>query len=135
MDHIPDEDMPAVANAAHAVVQKAINVGVFVFAGGLESQKASVVAIDGTVTDGLYPETRRLSADSRSSTCPHSTRRWSGLPRSPSPAAVRKKSGSSCPIPNSPPCTASRIADGDVPTTSDRKPSPAPEQDLPWSRP
>ena len=28
MDYIPDEDMPAVANAAHAVVQEAINAGV-----------------------------------------------------------------------------------------------------------
>ena len=52
MDHIPDEDMPAVANASHAVVQEAINVGVWVFGGGLENQKASIVATDGTVTDG-----------------------------------------------------------------------------------
>jgi hypothetical protein len=56
MDHIPDEDMPAVAKAAHAVVQEAINAGVFVSAGGLENQKASIVAIDGTVSDGPYPE-------------------------------------------------------------------------------
>ena len=28
MDHIPGEDMPAVAKAAHAVVQEAINAGV-----------------------------------------------------------------------------------------------------------
>jgi hypothetical protein len=56
MDHIPDEDMPAVAKASHAVVQEAINAGVWVFGGGLESQKASVVATDGTVTDGPYPE-------------------------------------------------------------------------------
>jgi hypothetical protein len=56
MDHIPDEDMPAVAKAAHAVVQEAINVGVFVCGGGLEDQRASIVASDGTVTDGPYPE-------------------------------------------------------------------------------
>ena len=56
MDHIPDEDMPAVAKAAHAVVQEALNAGVFVFAGGLENQKASIVATDGTVTDGPHPE-------------------------------------------------------------------------------
>lgn len=37
MDHIPDEDMPAVAKAAHAVVQEAIEAGVYVFAGGLDS--------------------------------------------------------------------------------------------------
>jgi hypothetical protein len=56
MDHIPDEDMPAVAKASHAVVQEAVNAGVWVFGGGLESQKASIVATDGTVTDGPYPE-------------------------------------------------------------------------------
>jgi hypothetical protein len=56
MDHIPDEDMPAVANAAHAVVQEAINAGVFVLTGGLEYQRASIVATDGTATDGPYPE-------------------------------------------------------------------------------
>ncbi len=56
MDDIPDEDMPAVAKAAHAVVQEVINAGVFVCAGGLEDQPASIVATDGTVTDGPYPE-------------------------------------------------------------------------------
>jgi hypothetical protein len=56
MDHIPDEDMPAVAKAAHAVVQEAINAGVYVAAGGLENLPASIVATDGTVTDGPSPE-------------------------------------------------------------------------------
>ena len=56
MDHIPGEEMPAVGKAAHAVLQEAVNVGVWVFGGGLESQRASVVAADGTVTDGPYPE-------------------------------------------------------------------------------
>jgi hypothetical protein len=56
MDHIPDEDMPAVAKAAHAAVQEAVNAGVLVCAGGLEDQRASIVAADGTVTDGPYPE-------------------------------------------------------------------------------
>jgi hypothetical protein len=44
MDHIPDEDMPAVAKAAHAVCQEAIDAGVFVCGGGLEDQRASIVA-------------------------------------------------------------------------------------------
>ncbi len=57
MDHIPGEDMPAVARAAHEVVQKAVNAGVLVCAGGLEDQRASIVATDGAVTDGPYPET------------------------------------------------------------------------------
>jgi len=56
MDHIPDEDMPTVTNASLAVVREAINAGVWVFGGGLEGQKASIVATDGTVTDGPYPE-------------------------------------------------------------------------------
>lgn len=55
MDHIPAEDMPAVAKAAHEVVDEAMNAGVWVFGGGLENQKATIVATDGTVTDGPYP--------------------------------------------------------------------------------
>jgi hypothetical protein len=56
MDHIPDEDLPAVTDASLAVVQDAMNAGVWVFGGGLENQKARIVATDGTVTDGPYPE-------------------------------------------------------------------------------
>src|SRR5580698_5532677 len=56
MDHIPDDDMPAVAKTSHSVVQEAISAGVFVSSGGLEDQKASIVATDGTVTDGPHPE-------------------------------------------------------------------------------
>jgi hypothetical protein len=39
-----------------AVCQEAIDAGVLVCTGGLEDQKASIVATDGTVTDGPYPE-------------------------------------------------------------------------------
>ena len=56
MDYVPDEDMPAVAKAARAVVQEALNAGVYLVAGGLVNQRASIVAADGTVTDGPYPE-------------------------------------------------------------------------------
>jgi len=56
----PEEDLPAVAEAAHAVVQEAMDAGVWVFGGGLESQRASIVATDGTVTDGPYPETKEV---------------------------------------------------------------------------
>jgi hypothetical protein len=56
MDHIPAEDIPAVAEATHKVVEEAMNAGVWVFGGGLESQRASVVATDGTLSDGSYPE-------------------------------------------------------------------------------
>ena len=61
MDHISDEDGPDVAKAAHAVVQDALNAGVYLFAGGLEFQRPSIVATDGTVTEGPYPQTKELS--------------------------------------------------------------------------
>jgi hypothetical protein len=60
MDHILDEEMPAVARASHAVVREAVNAGVWVFGAGREDQRASVVATDGTVTDGPYPETKEV---------------------------------------------------------------------------
>jgi hypothetical protein len=50
MDHIPDEDGPAVSGAAHAAVQEAKDAGVFVFAGGVHDG-VSVVATDGTIKD------------------------------------------------------------------------------------
>jgi hypothetical protein len=56
MDHIPAGEMPAVGKAAHEVVREAMDAGVWVFGGGLENQKASVVATDRTVSDGPYPE-------------------------------------------------------------------------------
>jgi hypothetical protein len=56
----PDEDLPDVGKAAHAVVKEAQDAGVWVFGGGVASQRASVVATDGTVTDGAYPETKAV---------------------------------------------------------------------------
>ena len=56
MDHIPDEDMPDVARAAHAVCQEAIDAGVLVCTGGIQDQKARIVTADGAVTDGPDPE-------------------------------------------------------------------------------
>jgi hypothetical protein len=56
MDQIPEEEMPDVANAAHAVCQEAIDAGVYLLAGGLEDRPASIVATDGTVTDGPNPD-------------------------------------------------------------------------------
>ena len=93
----PREELPDVTKAALTVVREAQDAGVWVYGAGLESQRASVVATDGTVTDGPYPETKEVIGGSRSSTCPHARRRWSGLPRSPSRAAARKRYGSSCP--------------------------------------
>jgi hypothetical protein len=56
MDHIPKEEMPNVAEAAHAVCQEAIDAGVYFLAGGLEDQLASLVATDGTDIDGPRPD-------------------------------------------------------------------------------
>jgi hypothetical protein len=52
----PDEELPDVAKAAGDVVREAKRAGVWVFGAGLEHQVPSVVATDGTVTDGPYPE-------------------------------------------------------------------------------
>ena len=56
----PDEDMPEVAEAAHGVVRQAGDAGVWVFGGGVASQRASVVGTDGTVTEDPYPETKAV---------------------------------------------------------------------------
>ena len=62
MDHIPEEEMPAVGEAAHAVVKEAMNAGVWVFGGGLAEDVDPVrVAGDGTVTVGTYPQTKELN--------------------------------------------------------------------------
>lgn len=57
---IPEEDLPAVTEASHNVVREAMDAGVWVFGGGVVSQRASIVAIDGTVTAGAYPETKAV---------------------------------------------------------------------------
>jgi hypothetical protein len=51
----PEEDFADVSAAAHAVVREAMDAGVWVFGGGLPSRlESSVVATDGSVTDGAY---------------------------------------------------------------------------------
>jgi hypothetical protein len=56
----PEEELPNVAEAVRVVRHEALDAGVWVFSGGLVSQRASVVATDGTVTDGPYPETKEI---------------------------------------------------------------------------
>ncbi|MFJ8996095.1 YciI family protein [Streptomyces sp. NPDC102279] len=56
----PEEELPEADESAHAVVRESQEASVRVFGGGLERQRASVVAIDGTVTDGPYPETKAV---------------------------------------------------------------------------
>jgi hypothetical protein len=56
----PEEDSEDVSMAAHAVVQEAQDAGVWIFGSGLQSQRASIVATDGNVTQGPYPETKAV---------------------------------------------------------------------------
>jgi hypothetical protein len=57
---IPEEDLDDVGRAAHEVVEQAQSAGVWITGAGLRSQKASVVATDGTITEGPYPETKAV---------------------------------------------------------------------------
>jgi hypothetical protein len=56
----PEEDLPAVGEAAHEVMQEAKDAGVWIHGGGVERQQASIVATDGTVTKGPFPETKAV---------------------------------------------------------------------------
>lgn len=56
----PEEELPAVDHAAHEVVRAAQDAGVWIFGGGVAGQRASLVATDGTVTDGPYPEAKAV---------------------------------------------------------------------------
>lgn len=56
----PEEDFPAVAEASHAVVREAKAAGVWIFGGGVLNQRASIVATDGSVSEGPYPETKAV---------------------------------------------------------------------------
>jgi hypothetical protein len=62
MGHVTGEELPAVAEAAHAVAQEAIDAGVWVFGGGLaENVEPVMVAGDGTTTAGTYPQTEQFN--------------------------------------------------------------------------
>lgn len=58
MDHIPDEDLASVGEAAHKVVREAKAAGVWIFGGGIQRQQSTIVATDGAVTDGPLPESK-----------------------------------------------------------------------------
>ena len=60
MDHIPEADMPAVGEAAHAVVREAKSAGAWIFGCGILRQKAAIVGTDGKVKDGPVPETKAV---------------------------------------------------------------------------
>src|SRR5690349_9977249 len=59
---VPNEDMPAVGDAAHAVIREAKAAGVYVFGGGINEDVASqMVAADGTLKNETYPQTREFN--------------------------------------------------------------------------
>ena len=58
---IPEEDLHDVGEAARGVVKETHDAGVFVFAGGIgDEEPTTLVGVDGTVTDGPYPETKEM---------------------------------------------------------------------------
>lgn len=57
----PGEELQAVSDAAHAVVEEAKAAGVWVFGGGIdESVPPVMVDGDGVVTEGTYPQTKQI---------------------------------------------------------------------------
>lgn len=58
---IPEGQFQQVVDDSHAVIQEAKDAGVYVFGGGIdESVPPVMVAADGSVTEGTYPQTRQL---------------------------------------------------------------------------
>jgi hypothetical protein len=57
---IPEEDLDDVGKAAHEVVEEAQRAGVWITGAGVQSQRASVVTTDGTISDGPYPESKAI---------------------------------------------------------------------------
>ena len=56
---VSQADLPAVGDAARAVVEAAKRAGVYVFAGGIHEGVEPVrVGVDGTVSSELYPGSR-----------------------------------------------------------------------------
>ena len=71
MNHIPAEDLPAVGDAAGAVVQEALDAGVWVFGGGLaETVDPVVVATaSGDVVCAGSPDCERVMGRFESAAC------------------------------------------------------------------
>ena len=58
MDHIPDEELPSVGEAARKVVREAKAEGVWIFGAGVQRQQSTIVATDGIIAVGPVPETK-----------------------------------------------------------------------------
>ena len=60
MDHISEAELPSVGESAHAVAREAKAAGVWIFGGGVLRQRASIVAVEGTIAEGPVPETKAV---------------------------------------------------------------------------
>ena len=90
--------MPAVGEAAHAVVQEAVDAGVWVFGGGLaEDVEPVMVAADGTVTAGTYPQTSELDGGFAVLDVPSRGAALEWAAKLAAACRCRKRSASSCP--------------------------------------
>lgn len=58
MDHITEQELPAVSEEAHAVVRQAKAAGVWIFGAGVVRQRAKLVSPDGSASEGPLPETK-----------------------------------------------------------------------------
>ncbi|HVJ62544.1 MAG TPA: YciI family protein, partial [Tahibacter sp.] len=48
------------SDASRAVVREIKAAGAWIFGGGILTQQASIVAVDGSVSDGPFPETKAV---------------------------------------------------------------------------
>ncbi|MBM4384432.1 MAG: hypothetical protein FJ091_13840 [Deltaproteobacteria bacterium] len=60
MDHIPAADWPSVGEASHRVVREAKAAGIWIFGGGIQRQRSSIVATDGAISAGPVPEKKAV---------------------------------------------------------------------------
>lgn len=58
--NFPEEDLPAIADAAHRVMFEAQDAGVWITGGGILTQRATIAHPDGSVTEGPFPETKAV---------------------------------------------------------------------------
>ncbi|GAA5069718.1 YciI family protein [Lysobacter panacisoli] len=60
MTSLSGEELATAGETSRAVVRDAKAAGVWIFGGGIMSQQASIVATDGSVAAGPYPETKAV---------------------------------------------------------------------------
>ncbi len=60
MDHISEQDLPSVSDASRSVVREAKAAGIWIFGCGIHRRRSSIVATDGTVSSGPFPETKAI---------------------------------------------------------------------------